>query len=93
MKYLSVSEVAKKWNLNERRVRVLIQEKRIEGVKLEGHKYLIPENAIKPLDRRIKGQRLFIYPTVFYIHLYERFYNKISKGRRYGKQKISSEVF
>ena len=42
MKYLSVNEVAKKWNLNERRVRVLIQEKRIEGVKLEGHKYLIP---------------------------------------------------
>ena len=59
MKYLSVSEVAKKWNLNERRVRVLIQEKRIEGVKLEGHKYLIPENAIKPLDRRYKGQRCF----------------------------------
>ena len=59
MKYISVEEVAKKWNLNERRVRFLIKEKRIEGVKLEGHKYLIPENAPKPLDRRVKGQRLF----------------------------------
>lgn len=59
MKYLSVSEVAKKWNINERRVRFLIKEKRIEGVKLEGHKYLIPESANKPLDRRIKGQRCF----------------------------------
>ena len=59
MKYLSVREVAKKWNLNERRVRVLIQGKRIEGVKLEGHKYLIPETAVKPLDRRYKGQRCF----------------------------------
>ena len=59
MKYLSVIEVAKKWNLNERRVRVLIQEKRIEGVKLEGHKYLISETAVKPLDRRYKGQRCF----------------------------------
>ena len=59
MKYLSVNEVANKWNLNERRVRALIKEKRIEGVKLEGHKYLIPENATKPLDRRFKGQRCF----------------------------------
>ena len=59
MKYISVSETAKKWNLNERRVRALIKEKRIEGVKLEGHKYLIPDNAPKPLDRRFKGQRCF----------------------------------
>ncbi len=59
MKYLSVSEIAEKWNINERRVRFLIKEKRIEGVILEGHKYLIPENAPKPLDRRVKGQRLF----------------------------------
>ena len=44
MKYLSVSEIAKKWNINERRVRVLLQEKRIEGAKYESHKYLIPES-------------------------------------------------
>ena len=59
MKYMTVSEASKKWNINERRVRALLKEKRIEGAKLEGHKYLIPENANKPLDRRIKGQRLF----------------------------------
>ena len=59
MKYLTVSEISEKWGINERRVRVLLKEKRIEGAKLEGHKYLIPENAPKPLDRRIKGQRLF----------------------------------
>jgi len=59
MKYLSVSEIAKKWDINERRVRVLLKEKRIEGAIYESHRYLIPENAKKPLDRRIKGQRLF----------------------------------
>ena len=59
MKYLSVSEISKKWNINERRVRVLLKEKRIEGAIYENHKYLIPETANKPLDRRIKGQRLF----------------------------------
>ena len=59
MKYLSVAEVAKKWNLNERRVRVLLSENRIEGAIYQNHRYLIPETAHKPLDRRVKGQRLF----------------------------------
>ncbi len=59
MKYLTVTEISKKWNINERRVRALLKEKRIEGAILEGHRYLIPENATKPLDRRIKGQRCF----------------------------------
>ena len=59
MKYLTVAEVAKKWNLNERRVRVLLSENRIEGAIYENHRYLIPETANKPLDRRVKGQRLF----------------------------------
>ena len=59
MKYLSVSEMSLKWGINERRIRVLLKEKRIEGAKYEKHRYLIPENAPKPLDRRVKGQRLF----------------------------------
>ncbi|HQB96672.1 MAG: tryptophan synthase subunit beta [Bacilli bacterium] len=56
MKYLTVKELSEKWKMSERRIRALIKEKRIEGVKYE-NKYLIPENAKKPLDRRIKGQR------------------------------------
>lgn len=59
MKYLSVKEIAEKWNINERRVRVLLKEKRIEGAIYQKHKYLIPDNAIKPLDRRVIGQRCF----------------------------------
>lgn len=59
MKYLSVKEISEKWNINERRVRALLQDKRIEGAIYENHRYLIPINASKPLDRRVKGQRLF----------------------------------
>ena len=59
MKYLTVSDISKKWGINERRVRALLKEKRIEGAIYKDHKYLIPENANKPLDRRVKGQRLF----------------------------------
>ena len=33
MKYISVKEAADKFGINERRVRFLIQEKRIEGVR------------------------------------------------------------
>lgn len=59
MKYLSVKEISEKRNINERRVRTLLKEQRIEGAIYKNHKYLIPENAQKPLDRRVKGQRLF----------------------------------
>ena len=59
MKYLTVKEAAIKFGINERRVRALLKEKRIEGAIYKDHKYLIPDNAPKPLDRRIKGQRLY----------------------------------
>ena len=59
MKYITVKQASEKWGINERRVRALLKEQRIEGAVLEGHRYLIPENARKPLDRRVKGQRLF----------------------------------
>ena len=59
MKYITVKEAAEKFGINERRVRALLKEKRIEGAIYKDHKYLIPDNAVKPLDRRIKGQRLF----------------------------------
>ncbi len=59
MKYISVKEAAEKFGINERRVRALLKEKRIEGAIYKDHKYLIPDNAVKPLDRRVKGQRLF----------------------------------
>ena len=52
--FITVKEAAKKWGINERRVRFLCQENRIEGMEKKGKIYLIPENAPKPLDRRGK---------------------------------------
>ena len=52
--YISVKEAAQKWGINERRVRLLCQENRIEGLQKKGKSYLIPDNAPKPLDRRGK---------------------------------------
>ena len=54
MKYLSVSEVAKKWNLSERSVRNYCAKGRIKGTFLTGKTWNIPEDAIKPnrIDER-----------------------------------------
>ena len=52
--YISVKDAAKKWGINERRVRLLCQENRIEGLQKKGKSYLIPNDAPKPLDRRGK---------------------------------------
>lgn len=52
MGYLKVSEIAKKWGISPRRVRLLCAENKIEGVVKKGKLYMIPEDAIKPIDRR-----------------------------------------
>lgn len=48
MKYLSVIDVAKKWNISERSVRNYCAEGRVEGAFLTGKTWNIPENAVKP---------------------------------------------
>ena len=62
MKYITVTEASKKWNINERRVRALLKEKRIEGAILDGHKYLIPENYRKTALKYMRiGSFLFLF--------------------------------
>lgn len=57
MEYIKVADAAKKWGLSDRRVRVLCQEGKIEGVTKTGGIYLIPDYAVKPADnRRLKGK-------------------------------------
>lgn len=48
VKYLSVSETAKRWNLSERSIRNYCAEGRIEGAFLTGKTWNIPEDALKP---------------------------------------------
>lgn len=54
MKYISVTEAANKWNLSTRRVTTLCSEGRIEGAQKVGAFWIIPEEAQKPNDARIK---------------------------------------
>lgn len=48
MKYLSVADMAKKWNLSKRSVRNYCAKGRVVGANLIGKTWQIPENAEKP---------------------------------------------
>ena len=48
MRYLSVAEIAKKWNVSERSVRNYCANGRVPGVFLTGKTWNIPEDAVKP---------------------------------------------
>ncbi len=53
MKYLSVSDIAKKWNMSERSVRNYCATGKIPDAFLTGKTWNIPENSVKP-DRKNK---------------------------------------
>ncbi len=55
MRYLSVAEMAKKWNVSERSVRNYCAQGRVHGAFLTGKAWNIPEEATKP-ERSNKKQ-------------------------------------
>ncbi|MGN1480079.1 MAG: AAA family ATPase, partial [Acutalibacteraceae bacterium] len=50
-----VKEAAKLWNLTERRVTGLCRLGKIQGAKKQGRSWLIPSDAQKPADNRVKS--------------------------------------
>lgn len=52
MEYMKVTQAAEQWGVSDRRVRILCQQGKIEGVIQKGRSYLIPCNAVKPIDGR-----------------------------------------
>lgn len=55
MKYISAIEAAERWNLSRRRVITLCNDGRIDGAQKAGVYWIIPEDAEKPTDARIKS--------------------------------------
>jgi Fic family protein len=53
MEYIKISQMAEKWGISTRRIRVLCAEGKIPGVIRKGNLYMIPEDAVKPIDGRI----------------------------------------
>lgn len=57
MGFISASQAAKKWDISQRRVQILCSENRIEGAFKVGEVWVIPDNAVKPLDYRKKSNK------------------------------------
>ncbi len=55
MEYLTSVEMSEKWNITSRRISVLCSQGRIEGVIKKGKTWLIPADAEKPADARIRS--------------------------------------
>lgn len=60
MNYIKVSKAAEKWGISARRVRLLCANGKIDGVIRKGNLYMIPENAMKPLDGRTNKKNVLL---------------------------------
>ncbi len=55
MGYLSISQIAEKWNISGRRIQRLCAEGRIPGATKIGAYWAVPDDVEKPRDGRIKS--------------------------------------
>lgn len=55
MEYLSIQEFSEKWNISRRRIQILCREGRINGAKMIGNMWVIPESTMRPIDARTKN--------------------------------------
>ena len=68
MDYMTISEAAEKWCLTRRRIQTLCATGRIPGTERFGSAWMIPKDAVKPADARIKSGK--------YIGVYARTHKK-----------------
>ena len=64
MEYISVKEASEKWGLSTRRVQILCTGGRIKGAGRIGNMWVIPKNAEKPKDARVKNGKYVRKPVV-----------------------------
>ena len=57
LEVISVPEAAKKWSISERRVQKLCEENCIPGVAKFSRMWLIPKDAEKPADGRLRNKK------------------------------------
>lgn len=54
MQFITVTQASVRWGVNPQRIRALLKQGRIEGATKPGHDWLIPADAQKPPDARLK---------------------------------------
>ena len=95
MRYLSVTETAKKWHISERSVRNYCVQGRINGAFLTGKTWNIPENTEKPERSNKRKEQTTLLDIVQLIMespniTKKEIANKIGKSERTVKNKVAS---
>lgn len=92
MHYLSVVEIAKKWEISERSVRNYCAAGRVDGAFLTGKTWNIPENAAKPKRSNKKQDTPKTLPAVLWVEKQSRrsggIYHKIQIDLTYNSNHI-----
>ena len=57
MNYLTVKETGENWNISGRMVTYYCEAGRIKGAFKKGNLWLVPKNAQKPIDGRVKKNK------------------------------------
>lgn len=70
--FMTLKETSEKWGIGARRINTLCSEGRIPGAQKLGNMWVIPVDAEKPKDERIKSGR--------YIKDEKRLTNDIARG-------------
>lgn len=61
VEYLTTLEMSEKWGISARRIALLCEQERIEGVIKKGKTWLIPKDAEKPEDKRKNVKKEDVY--------------------------------
>lgn len=56
MNYMSAQDAAEKWGITKRRVQLLCASNRIDNATRVGNMWIIPSDAKKPCDSRLKNK-------------------------------------
>ena len=89
MNLLTVSEVAKKWNVSERRVQRLCSEGRIKGVTKFGKAWMIPNTAVLPTNKVIDNPTLPLPKRTPFLDM-TNIYNEPGKANQCGEMLINN---
>ncbi len=88
---MQIKEASKKWNISERRIRKLIQDGRIMGAFKIGTAWNIPDDAGKPIDKRVREEIKFKVdlPEDYFKEIDEKL-AKLNSKRTLSKEAIAS---
>ncbi|MEG0897325.1 MAG: helix-turn-helix domain-containing protein [Ruthenibacterium sp.] len=57
MEFLTTKQASELWGISPRRIAILCEQGRITGAVKAGKTWLLPPDAQKPMDKRLKSNR------------------------------------